>query len=294
MENQKTGLLIRALRKEQGLTQAALAARLHVTDKAVSKWERGLCAPDIALLRPLADTLGVTISELIDGARSPERDAALEARTESALDYSAAALGRRVRAVRRKSLAAAAGFLLLTAAAILTVLWRSGYFFITDKFTSPDGAAVVTVYRKDLSGRGLFPEDAVYMAVRDDAGRRLYVTYGDCALEGLWWSPDGRRYVLSLRYPGETRLALADLDKNTESNLTAWLADAAAGALEEPAADSVLRFQFLQWSADGAAMLIRYDFTDDAGALRTGYFWFSPDDGALRAPFTLPAGNTEP
>ena len=42
MDAEKTGALIRALRMEQGLTQAALAERLHVTDKAVSKWERGV------------------------------------------------------------------------------------------------------------------------------------------------------------------------------------------------------------------------------------------------------------
>jgi transcriptional regulator with XRE-family HTH domain len=44
------GKYIRTLRTEHGLTQAALAAKLHVTDKAVSKWERDLSYPDISLL----------------------------------------------------------------------------------------------------------------------------------------------------------------------------------------------------------------------------------------------------
>lgn len=44
MHNLQTGAFIRELRKEQGMTQKELAGRLHITDRAVSKWERGLCA----------------------------------------------------------------------------------------------------------------------------------------------------------------------------------------------------------------------------------------------------------
>ncbi len=62
------------LRKEKGLTQKALAAKLYVSDKAVSKWERGLSLPDISLLIPLAALLNVTVTELLEGKRmnSPE------------------------------------------------------------------------------------------------------------------------------------------------------------------------------------------------------------------------------
>lgn len=69
MDNTKTGLFIRELRKEKTMTQKELAELLNITDSAVSKWERGLCAPDIALLEPLAKVFGVTIAELISGAR---------------------------------------------------------------------------------------------------------------------------------------------------------------------------------------------------------------------------------
>ena len=53
MDNIKTGNLIREARKEKGLTQLELAERLHVSDRAVSKWERGLNYPDMAMLEPL-------------------------------------------------------------------------------------------------------------------------------------------------------------------------------------------------------------------------------------------------
>ncbi len=72
MENAKIGPLIRQLRKERDLTQKELAAMLNVTDKAVSKWELGASLPDVALLLPLAEALGVSATELLGGVRDPE------------------------------------------------------------------------------------------------------------------------------------------------------------------------------------------------------------------------------
>ena len=65
-----TGKQIAALRREKGLTQKELAERLSVTDKVVSKWETGKNYPDLALLQPLAETLGTTVSALL-GAEEP-------------------------------------------------------------------------------------------------------------------------------------------------------------------------------------------------------------------------------
>jgi transcriptional regulator with XRE-family HTH domain len=67
MDNQKIGDYINSLRKDRHLTQKELANRLGVTDKAVSKWERGAGYPDIGMLRPLADALGTTVNELLEG-----------------------------------------------------------------------------------------------------------------------------------------------------------------------------------------------------------------------------------
>ena len=55
MNKQIFGTYIAENRKQLGMTQAQLADRLHVTDKAVSKWERGLSYPDVTLLEPLAE-----------------------------------------------------------------------------------------------------------------------------------------------------------------------------------------------------------------------------------------------
>ena len=65
MNKQLFGAYIAENRKRLGMTQTQLAARLHVTDKAVSKWERGLSYPDVTLLEPLAEALSVSIDALL-------------------------------------------------------------------------------------------------------------------------------------------------------------------------------------------------------------------------------------
>jgi len=67
MNQYVTGAVIKELREQKGLTQAGLAEKLTVSDKAVSKWETGKGYPDITLLEPLACELGVSIAELISG-----------------------------------------------------------------------------------------------------------------------------------------------------------------------------------------------------------------------------------
>ena len=65
MNKERLGNFISGERKTLGLTQRDLAARLHVTDKAVSKWERGMSYPDVTLLEPLAAALDLTVEELM-------------------------------------------------------------------------------------------------------------------------------------------------------------------------------------------------------------------------------------
>lgn len=74
MNNKKIGSFISDLRKEQSLSQKELAEKLMVTDKAVSKWETGRGLPDVSLLQPLSDALGITVSELLNGERLEVKD----------------------------------------------------------------------------------------------------------------------------------------------------------------------------------------------------------------------------
>ena len=68
MNSYVTGETIRRLREKKGMTQEALAERIFVSGKAVSKWETGRGLPDIALLEPLAEALGVSVIELMNGS----------------------------------------------------------------------------------------------------------------------------------------------------------------------------------------------------------------------------------
>lgn len=64
---QTLGALIARTRKEKGMTQLELAEKMGVTDKAVSKWERDLSCPDVSSLPTLAQVLGVSLEELMQG-----------------------------------------------------------------------------------------------------------------------------------------------------------------------------------------------------------------------------------
>lgn len=67
MDIEKIGNFIAMMRKRNGLTQAELAEKFNITKNAVSKWERGICMPDVDKLDIVADTLGVSVIELING-----------------------------------------------------------------------------------------------------------------------------------------------------------------------------------------------------------------------------------
>lgn len=72
MDSKKIGNLIAEARKIKNMTQKELAIRLHVTDKAVSKWERGVSIPDIALIIPISDLLDISVYELLGGEMKKE------------------------------------------------------------------------------------------------------------------------------------------------------------------------------------------------------------------------------
>lgn len=67
MDCSKTGKIIFELRKEKGMTQKQLADAINISDKTVSKWERGLGCPDVSLLGELSEVLEVNVEKLLGG-----------------------------------------------------------------------------------------------------------------------------------------------------------------------------------------------------------------------------------
>ena len=68
----KIGKYIAFKRKEQGLTQKQLAEKLNMSDKSVSKWERGICLPDVSVYLELCKILGISINEFLAGEDIPK------------------------------------------------------------------------------------------------------------------------------------------------------------------------------------------------------------------------------
>ena len=69
MDQIKIGRFIAESRKEKNLTQMQLSEKLGITDKAVSKWERGIAMPDSSIMLSLCDILGISVNELLSGEK---------------------------------------------------------------------------------------------------------------------------------------------------------------------------------------------------------------------------------
>ena len=74
MDCAKVGKLIAELRKEKGLTQKNIADALGISNKTVSKWECGNGLPEVSLMLPLCEALGITVNDLLSGERVAQAD----------------------------------------------------------------------------------------------------------------------------------------------------------------------------------------------------------------------------
>ena len=115
------GNFLYELRKEKGMTQQELADQLHLTNKAVSKWETGEAFPETAQLVPLADIFGVTVDELLRGKRSAEKSAG-EGSIDSAVPVSEQAVPAPETVRTKRRLSKRVKLILCAAAAIIVAL----------------------------------------------------------------------------------------------------------------------------------------------------------------------------
>ncbi|MBQ3559065.1 MAG: helix-turn-helix transcriptional regulator [Agathobacter sp.] len=83
IDRAKFGAFVSELRKEKGITQKELAEKLCISDKAISKWETGNSIPDVSLLVPLAEILGVSTTELLECRRIEQPEAMNKEQTDN-------------------------------------------------------------------------------------------------------------------------------------------------------------------------------------------------------------------
>ncbi len=117
---------LKALRKDRGLSQEELAARLHVVRQTISKWEKGLSVPDAEMLLRLAEVLDTTVSRLL-GAEIPADEADRDHLAEqlSRINEQLAVRNRRGRFILRLVLGILAAFAVFN---ILLILFNYGAF----------------------------------------------------------------------------------------------------------------------------------------------------------------------
>ena len=132
MDAKATGGLIARRRKEKGMSQGELAERLHVTDKAVSRWETGRGMPSVELLEPLAEALDLTVSELLSG-----RELTAEELPKAAEKQVMESMEREKRNRWKSALAAALVLFLLAAAGV--GVWLGVHYFQTVEETDLEG-----------------------------------------------------------------------------------------------------------------------------------------------------------
>ena len=93
MDPKKTGIIISDARKKVKMTQKDLADKLYVSDKAVSKWERGLCFPDISVLIPLTEILNISLYDLLRGEKVNKKE--VEETLKNTINYSNSEIKRK-------------------------------------------------------------------------------------------------------------------------------------------------------------------------------------------------------
>ena len=211
MDREMLGRFIAQRRKERNLTQRELAEALHVTDKAVSKWERGAGCPDISLLEPLAEALELSVDQLLTYQTAPEEpEAAAEPVTSQAVQavLDLTLEERRARRRRRWFIAMAVTLSLIVLAVVyvfLSSLQARGDLFRNESSTSPDGSITVVTYT------GSFGNPSVKVTKPADMQRRwgdgsvnagMSESYPDTKITGLYWSPDSAYLAFGQKYTG--------------------------------------------------------------------------------------------
>ena len=268
------------------------------TDRAVSKWERGICAPDLALLEPLADILEISITELITGELEvvAEHKEELEHVVKETIQYSKQEITNKKNTSRKKIVILVLASILLLIILVLFLLHK-GFFHKIGTYPSPDGTTKSTVYNCNLHD-SFFPTSNGF-TVENTGYWNGSTCYLNAKFRGMWWSPDSKYRVVSMNDTNnKTQLALVDYTRNCDCNLTVYLEMAlyekeffSEMTYDDEGYRPQINFEFIQWSdKDPAVMLVYFSYEDINENFREGYMWYDYESGALSGEMELEQG----
>lgn len=168
----------------------------------------------------------------------------------------------------------------------------TGYFNIIERSISPNEEIQLIIYNRDITDQRFSQHSAI--TVKSTGSENSTTVYSG-SYQGVYWSPDSSKYVLSFSdADGFTQLILNNVKNSNSSNLNAYLSlgveinELANYELvydESPLPN--IQYQFLQWSLDSNFILIYYSFTDADKTNHDGYFWYSCIDGSISNPLEI-------
>lgn len=164
MDTLKIGRMIAACRKEKGMTQAQLAEKLGVTAKTISRWENGNYMPDISMLQPLSEELGISLNELLSGERILQEEIPSEEllqKTESSLLGTLQYAATQIKKGKKKTMLIAA---LLIGVFILILFFLNQFLFSEIPYHEGD------VEQWEL----LFPNHSAYEMAIGETGEPVF------------------------------------------------------------------------------------------------------------------------
>ena len=152
MDQVKIGQFIKAVRKEKNLTQREVAEQLLISEKTVSKWETGNGLPEVSLMKPLCDLLGISLNEFFSGERLDEKQyyVKAEANIMSLAEEKAKAKKSIICSVIVIVMTVLASFTLILAAGLFEMaLWLRIIFIAVAGFLIVSGLIVAIILDRD-------------------------------------------------------------------------------------------------------------------------------------------------
>lgn len=180
MEQVKIGKFISQTRKEKNMTQKELAEKIGVTDRAISKWENGRGLPELSLIKPLCEELGVSVNELLSGEKLEKDDyqEKLEENILNTIEYENKKLER------KNNIFFALYIALLVL--ILIALYIGGCWLL-DNSTFSKADPIRQMQMEEIESFRV-SDDADNEIIIDDAEQELLITYINNAVPTKKWS----------------------------------------------------------------------------------------------------------